>query len=159
MNSSRRMSSKLLTTSHNLIEAWLTTVNRFVVEYAHFLHLPGQRFDDFDDIRREIERQTDRLCGGNKGIMDKPISLTIYSPHGRCKTSRRLLPPFHTISRNDVIGSAAAHCFSVPSTQYCYTPLRSAACHSLPCGTIHDSNTRWTCRYQQHTLLYMVFQS
>ena len=52
------------------------------LEYAEFLHTPGQRYDDFDDVCREIERQTERLCGGNKGIMDRPISLTIRSPHG-----------------------------------------------------------------------------
>ena len=53
-----------------------------LTEYAEFLHIPGQRFDDFDDVRREIERQTELLCGSNKGIMDRQISLTIRSPHG-----------------------------------------------------------------------------
>ena len=52
------------------------------LEYAEFLHTPEKRYDDFDEVCREIERQTDRLCGNNKGIMDRPISLTIRSPHG-----------------------------------------------------------------------------
>eukprot|EP00124_Ichthyophonus_hoferi_P004544 Ihof_evm2s514 gene=Ihof_evmTU2s514 len=49
-------------------------------EYGEFLHCPGKRFTDFDEIREEIERETDRLSGGNKGISSVPIGLKIYSP-------------------------------------------------------------------------------
>ncbi len=38
-------------------------------------------FYDFDKIREEIERETDRLTGKNKGISEAPINLKIYSPH------------------------------------------------------------------------------
>lgn len=45
-----------------------------------FLHLPGQKFFNFGDIREEIVRETDRLTGTNKGISAKSINLRIYSP-------------------------------------------------------------------------------
>lgn len=45
-----------------------------------FLHLPGQKFFNFAEIREEIIRETDRLTGSNKGISAKSINLRIYSP-------------------------------------------------------------------------------
>ena len=50
-------------------------------EWGEFLHLPGKKFFDFDEIRTEIIRETDRLTGKNKGISNKSINLKIYSPH------------------------------------------------------------------------------
>ncbi|KAL4614969.1 hypothetical protein ACB092_07G090900 [Castanea dentata] len=50
-------------------------------EYGEFLHLPGKRFYDFSDIRREIQAETDREAGGNKGVSDKQIRLKIFSPN------------------------------------------------------------------------------
>jgi len=38
-------------------------------------------FYDFNEIRDEIVRETDRLTGKNKGISAQPINLKIYSPH------------------------------------------------------------------------------
>nr|6FGZ_A Chain A, Dynamin [Cyanidioschyzon merolae] len=49
--------------------------------YAEFLHKPGVRFYNFDDVRAEIERETDRVTGKNKGISPKAINLRVYSPH------------------------------------------------------------------------------
>ncbi|KAK8916117.1 Dynamin-related protein 3A [Platanthera zijinensis] len=49
-------------------------------EWGEFLHLPGSRFYDFSDIRREIQAETDREAGGNKGVSDKQIRLKIFSP-------------------------------------------------------------------------------
>lgn len=49
-------------------------------EWGEFLHLPGQRFYDFGEIREEIQRETDRLTGRNKGISNKTINLRIFSP-------------------------------------------------------------------------------
>jgi len=46
------------------------------------LHCKGKIFGDFDEIRREIEADTDRLTGTNKGISNLPINLRVYSPHG-----------------------------------------------------------------------------
>jgi replication fork clamp-binding protein CrfC len=45
------------------------------------LHLKGQRFYNFSDIKAEIERETDRITGKNKGISPLPINLKIYSPN------------------------------------------------------------------------------
>lgn len=50
-------------------------------EYAEFLHCPGKRFFDDERIREEIQSETDRLTGTNKGISDRPIRLRITSPH------------------------------------------------------------------------------
>jgi dynamin 1/3 len=36
---------------------------------------------DFDEIRQEIENETDRLTGSNKGISNIPINLRVYSPN------------------------------------------------------------------------------
>ncbi|XP_007550644.1 dynamin 3a isoform X1 [Poecilia formosa] len=50
-------------------------------EYGEFFHCKGRKFTDFGDIRREIESETRRLTGSNKGISPVPITLKIYSPH------------------------------------------------------------------------------
>ncbi|XP_065113428.1 dynamin 3a isoform X2 [Paramisgurnus dabryanus] len=50
-------------------------------EYAEFLHCKGKKFTDFDEIRREIEAETDRVTGSNKGISSIPINLRVYSPN------------------------------------------------------------------------------
>jgi dynamin 1-like protein len=50
-------------------------------EWAEFLHIPGRRFWDFQDVKREIEAETARIAGNNKGISRQPINLKIYSPH------------------------------------------------------------------------------
>jgi dynamin 1-like protein len=50
-------------------------------EFAEFNHIPGRRFFDFAEVRREIENETARIAGNNKGINRQPINLKIYSPH------------------------------------------------------------------------------
>ncbi|CAD6886090.1 unnamed protein product [Tilletia caries] len=49
-------------------------------EYAEFLHL-DKRFADFNEIRREIENETYRVAGQNKGVSKLPIHLKVYSPN------------------------------------------------------------------------------
>jgi len=44
-----------------------------------FLHTKNKIYKDFDDIRAEIEAETDRMAGANKGICPEPINLKIYS--------------------------------------------------------------------------------
>ncbi|KAG5339319.1 hypothetical protein C0989_004797 [Termitomyces sp. Mn162] len=48
-------------------------------EWAQFLHI-DKRFTDFNEIRKEIEQETFRVAGQNKGVSKLPISLRIYSP-------------------------------------------------------------------------------
>lgn len=48
-------------------------------EWGKFLHTKNKVFTNFDDIRREIENETDRMAGNNKGICPEPINLKIYS--------------------------------------------------------------------------------
>uniref|UniRef100_A0A8C9RPG3 dynamin GTPase n=1 Tax=Scleropages formosus TaxID=113540 RepID=A0A8C9RPG3_SCLFO len=50
-------------------------------EYAEFLHCKGKKFTEFDEVRQEIEGETDRVTGQNKGISPVPINLRVYSPH------------------------------------------------------------------------------
>ncbi|XP_065119276.1 dynamin-2 isoform X6 [Paramisgurnus dabryanus] len=50
-------------------------------EYAEFLHCKGKKFVDFDEVRTEIEAETDRITGSNKGISPIPINLRVYSPN------------------------------------------------------------------------------
>ncbi|KAM9843824.1 dynamin-2 isoform 2-T2 [Aulostomus maculatus] len=50
-------------------------------EYAEFLHCKTKKFVDFDEVRAEIEAETDRITGSNKGISPIPINLRVYSPH------------------------------------------------------------------------------
>ena len=51
-------------------------------EHAEFLHQKGKRYTDFTDVRQEIEDETNRVTGKNKGISAIPINLRVYSPHG-----------------------------------------------------------------------------
>lgn len=50
-------------------------------EWGKFLHTKNQIFTDFDEIRQEIENETERISGNNKGISDEPIHLKIFSPN------------------------------------------------------------------------------
>ncbi|KIV97827.1 hypothetical protein, variant [Exophiala mesophila] len=50
-------------------------------EWAEFHHIPGRKFTDFNQVRAEIENETARIAGNNKGINRQPINLKIYSPH------------------------------------------------------------------------------
>jgi dynamin 1-like protein len=43
------------------------------------LHKKDKRFEDFNDVRAEIEFETTRIAGSTKNVTDRPISLTIYS--------------------------------------------------------------------------------
>ncbi|KAF8638404.1 hypothetical protein AX17_002229 [Amanita inopinata Kibby_2008] len=49
-------------------------------EWAQFLHV-DKRFTDFNEVCKEIEQETFRVAGQNKGISKLPISLRVYSPH------------------------------------------------------------------------------
>lgn len=50
-------------------------------EWGEFLHIPGQKFYDFNKIRDEIVKETDAKTGRNAGISPAPINLRIYSPN------------------------------------------------------------------------------
>ncbi|XP_048404512.1 dynamin-1-like protein isoform X4 [Stegostoma tigrinum] len=50
-------------------------------EWGKFLHTKHKIYTDFDEIRQEIENETERVSGGNKGISAEPIHLRIFSPH------------------------------------------------------------------------------
>ncbi|KAH6638803.1 ATP synthase alpha/beta family, nucleotide-binding domain-containing protein [Boeremia exigua] len=50
-------------------------------EWGEFLHIPGQKFFDFNKIREEIIRETEAKTGRNAGISPAPINLRIYSPN------------------------------------------------------------------------------
>ncbi|XP_023018189.1 dynamin related protein 1 isoform X2 [Leptinotarsa decemlineata] len=48
-------------------------------EWGVFLHAKDKIFRDFEQIRLEIEAETARMAGSNKGICPEPINLKIYS--------------------------------------------------------------------------------
>lgn len=50
-------------------------------EWGEFLHIPGQKFYDFNKIRDEIVKETESKTGRNAGISPAPINLRIYSPN------------------------------------------------------------------------------
>ncbi|KAJ8522646.1 hypothetical protein ONZ45_g783 [Pleurotus djamor] len=50
-------------------------------EWGEFLHLPGEKFYDFNKIRDEIVRDTEAKTGRNAGISPQPINLRIFSPN------------------------------------------------------------------------------
>ncbi|KAK2736829.1 Dynamin- GTPase protein [Onygenales sp. PD_40] len=50
-------------------------------EWAEFHHQPGRKYDDFSQVKQEIENETARIAGNNKGINRQPINLKIFSPH------------------------------------------------------------------------------
>ncbi|KIX05232.1 uncharacterized protein Z518_06104 [Rhinocladiella mackenziei CBS 650.93] len=50
-------------------------------EWGEFHHVPGRKFVDFNQVRAEIENETARIAGNNKGINRQPINLKIFSPH------------------------------------------------------------------------------
>ncbi|XP_023165878.2 dynamin-1-like protein [Drosophila hydei] len=47
-------------------------------EWGRFLHTK-KCFTDFNEIRHEIENETERVAGNNKGICPEPINLKIFS--------------------------------------------------------------------------------
>ena len=51
------------------------------MEWGEFLHRPNEIFTEFEAIREEIECETNRGTGNNKGVSDKQIRLKICSPH------------------------------------------------------------------------------
>ena len=48
-------------------------------EWGIFLHVKNKLFTNFDEIRSEIEAETDRVTGDNKGVSHDPIVLKIFS--------------------------------------------------------------------------------
>lgn len=50
-----------------------------VDDWGVFLHTKSKAYTDFELIRKEIENETDRMAGSNKGICSEPINLKIYS--------------------------------------------------------------------------------
>ncbi|XP_063711155.1 dynamin-1-like protein [Symsagittifera roscoffensis] len=54
-------------------------VSSDVEEWAKFGHTKNKVYTDFDEVRKEIERETDRLAGSNKGVLNEPMYLKIFS--------------------------------------------------------------------------------
>ncbi|KAH8117618.1 Dynamin central region-domain-containing protein [Phellopilus nigrolimitatus] len=50
-------------------------------EWGEFLHIPGEKFYDFNKIRAEIVRDTEVKTGRNAGISPVPINLRVFSPN------------------------------------------------------------------------------
>ncbi|XP_049579501.1 dynamin-1-like protein isoform X1 [Syngnathus scovelli] len=50
-------------------------------EWGKFLHTKNKIYTNFEEIRHEIEAETERISGINKGISDEPIHLKVFSPN------------------------------------------------------------------------------
>ncbi|KAJ2389339.1 vacuolar protein sorting-associated protein 1, partial [Coemansia sp. RSA 2611] len=50
-------------------------------EWGEFLHLPGKKFYNFNEIRDEIVNDTVKKTGENLGISPIPINLRVFSPN------------------------------------------------------------------------------
>ncbi|KRT80330.1 hypothetical protein AMK59_7973 [Oryctes borbonicus] len=48
-------------------------------DWGVFLHTKNTIYKEFEEIRKEIEDETERKAGANKGICPEPINLKIYS--------------------------------------------------------------------------------
>ena len=55
--------------------------NSQILEWGEFNHLEGQKIENFNEIKAEIEKDTAKIAGNNKGISSIPIVLKIYSPN------------------------------------------------------------------------------
>lgn len=49
-------------------------------EYAEFSHIPQKKFEDFQEVRDEIQRRTNHLTNSKTAISKEPIRLTWFSP-------------------------------------------------------------------------------
>ncbi|XP_002129967.3 dynamin-1-like protein [Ciona intestinalis] len=54
--------------------------NEEVKEWVKFQHTKGKIFRSFKQVKKEIELETQRLSGNNKGISSEAIRLKIFSP-------------------------------------------------------------------------------
>lgn len=50
-----------------------------IEEWGRFLHRPDKVYTNFNDVRGEIENETNRKAGTNKGITSEPINLKVFS--------------------------------------------------------------------------------
>ncbi|XP_062307441.1 dynamin-1-like protein isoform X3 [Osmerus eperlanus] len=74
-------SSHLLPVSNcTILQLLSVTLGIKAEEWGTFLHCKNEIFADFQEIRKEIEEETERSSGGNKGISPEPIYLKIFSP-------------------------------------------------------------------------------
>ena len=47
--------------------------------YAEFVHKKDHKYTDFKEVQKEIERDTEKVAGGEKGISNLPIVVKVYS--------------------------------------------------------------------------------
>lgn len=68
-----------IVTRRPLILQLIHNEDRKPAEFAQFQHTGDKIFTDFNEVRREIEAETERECGP-RDISNNPIILTVYSP-------------------------------------------------------------------------------
>ncbi|KAF3323670.1 dynamin-related protein 3A-like protein [Carex littledalei] len=56
-------------------------VRKIGEEWGEFDHVSGKKFYDFEEIKKEIQLETDREMGGYNYISEKEIHLKIFSPN------------------------------------------------------------------------------
>jgi vacuolar protein sorting-associated protein 1 len=62
------------------LELRLNHVDESIKPYGVFPdEIPGKKFTNFSEVRDNINGLTDKVCGANKNIVDKPIVLQVFS--------------------------------------------------------------------------------
>jgi hypothetical protein len=63
-------------------------------EWGEFLHLPNQKFHDFNKIREEIVKDTEKMTGKNAGELYEVLKCQLEA-EPRSLVSTRYLPSTH----------------------------------------------------------------
>lgn len=84
----------------HLFYIFLKKASGHIKPWAIFGNNKSEKFYDFDKVRDHIQALTDKVCGTNKGIVNDPITLTVYS--NDCPDLTLIdLPGITRISLND----------------------------------------------------------
>ena len=78
---STQLASMRLNNKHGASSSSNTGSSSAGDEWGEFLHKPGQKFYNFDNIRNEIVPETDLKTGNTKNVVADPINLRIFSPN------------------------------------------------------------------------------
>ena len=80
-------------------------------EYAEFSHLKGEKIRDWSLVRREIEEETLKIAGENKGISSMPIIVRIFSPNV-VNLNIVDLPGITKVFHSSIFSNLKSHCRS-----------------------------------------------
>ncbi|EHB04665.1 F-box only protein 9 [Heterocephalus glaber] len=65
----------------NKLQDVFNTAGADIIQLPQIVVVGTQLYTDFDEIRQEIENETERISGNNKAVSPEPIYLKIFSPN------------------------------------------------------------------------------